>query len=132
MKRRRGVGGRGREARGTGRESPARPREGEASRRSRWTPLCNLFPFASASRPNVESTGGSPCALHAPMNQSYTTTTVFHPPNHPRKNGENFKKIASRNKSRPLSRTTSGTKSNMNARIFIALSSPKYSNKCPF
>lgn len=59
-------------------ESLARPREGEANRRS-WTPPCNLFPFASASRTNVGSTGGYPRALHAPMNQSYTATTVFHP-----------------------------------------------------
>jgi len=58
--------------------SLARPQEGEANRRSRWTPLCNLFPFASASRTNVGSTG-VPRALHAPMNQSHTTTTVFHP-----------------------------------------------------
>lgn len=60
-------------------ESLARPREGEANRRSCWTPPCNLFPFASASRTNVGSTGGYPRALHAPMNQSYTATTVFHP-----------------------------------------------------
>jgi hypothetical protein len=56
-----------------------RLREGEANRRSRWTPLCNLFPFASASRPNVGSTGGSPRAIRPDEPILYTTTTVFHP-----------------------------------------------------
>lgn len=80
-------------------ENLARPREGEANRRSRWTPpLCNLFPFASASRPNVESTGGSPRATRPDepiLYYHYRLSSA----NHPQKGGKNFKKIASCDKS---------------------------------
>lgn len=88
----------GRAARGTGRVLP-RPREGEANRRSRWTPLCNLFPFASASRTNVGSTGGSPRATRPdePILYPPLPSLIRKPPLE--ENGENFKKIANRDKS---------------------------------
>lgn len=92
-------------------ESPAKPREGEASRHSRWTPLCNLFPFASASPPNVGSTGGSPRATRPDEPILYYHHRLSSA-NHPRKSGENFKKIASRDKSYQLSCAASETKSN--------------------
>lgn len=94
---------------GTGRVLP-RPRESEANRRSRWTPLCNLFPFASASRTNVESTGGSPRAIRPDEPILYYHHRLSSA-NHPRKSDENFKKMASHDKS--CSHTASGIKSSI-------------------
>lgn len=98
-------------------ESLARPQEGEANRRSRWTPLCNLFPFASASRTNVGSTGGSPRSTRPDEPIPYYHHRLSSA-NHPRrKSGENFKKIAGYDKSCWHSRTASGTESNVKCLI---------------
>jgi len=104
---------------GTGRVLP-RPREGETSRRSRWTPLCNLFPFASASRTNVESTGGSLRAIRPDEPILYYHHRLSSA-NHPRKSGENFKKITSHDKSYWCSHIANGAERESSIEYFIQI-----------